>query len=291
MLSNNFYLNYTHFPSFLQTIASQDDPFAILFRDAASKNTLLNNHKDISAKALECQSVLRYLGDGPAASGVKELKEQYEKIAQNIYQRITNETEGDYHRIRGVVFEILSMPKLEEVNQLELCRKYFDLMKKSQFFNVEAESLDQFSYDPGKEADYFIKSNPDIKSIALGCSKTVNQYHSFCLHKKKWPQEWHDKAMTIDINYYSGADIVSDMHDPKLWNEIPKDYFEEVSDHTHGSFLFDHSDTLRLIRDCLKPNGRLTFELSPDETSCAALETSGFVVEEGNILKNVWLKG
>lgn len=292
MVSSNFSLNFTHFPNFLQTIISRDDRFATLFRDATEKTALIDSHKQFSGEALKCQTLLSFLGAGPGSLGVKELQGQYEKIVQNINQRISEDVEGDYHKIRGVVFDILGSPKSQDdTSQLELSRIYFELMKKSQFLSVESETLDQFSYDPGKEAAYFLNSHPDVKSIALGCGKTVNEYHSYCLHKKMWPQEWHDKAMTVDILFDVGADVVSDMHDTRLWSGIPTEYLEEVSDHTHGSFLFENASTLTSIRDALKPGGRLTFELSPDEQFWTALQSCGFVVEEGNELKNVWMKG
>jgi hypothetical protein len=233
---------------------------------------------------------------------VKEEIVRFEERVEKINLRKGKETEGDHFGIMKVVCEILGLGPKEENDSIKKKEvfffdnekseryDYFNLMLESKFLQINCSSLDEFNYNPGAEAARFLKDHPEVKRIALGCGKLVEESSfSFCCHTKEM-SIWHSTAMTIDIQPGS-CDVITDLRDPRFWEGIEPESIEEISDHTnHNDLLFTNLDTIKNIAKALVPNGKLTTVYGwNNEDLKEVLHQAGFKSED-NVHGRIWRK-
>lgn len=204
---------------------------------------------------------------------VKDVKERCTTIINNCSELDQKYQGINPFLIMYVVHEIFGFFNFEK-SSFELRKKYFDFMKKSGLIETHATNVNDLSYNPGQIIKKLLNNNPNYTAIILGCGDITKTYLGSCF----WDLE-HENAFTVDIAPTENPDVVSDMHDSKLWEGIYDSRLESIRDHTHGYFLFNderYFSTLKNIYRCLKPNGYFEFTFDLSDNQKKKLEEAGF---------------
>jgi SAM-dependent methyltransferase len=218
----------------------------------------------------------------------KEHLEDMKTCNTNITNLLSSFGGSDSFKIQELVNNILGISQNEDIHFLPgERREYLQLMCKSGFLsgkgcffipNVKEEGL--YKYHPELLAAKFLKENPHIKTLTIGCGKNVHTRPGSCLFRRA--EDHAHAALRIDISAMMGPDVVVDMHHPDFWKVISEHYFENIEDHTYGYFLLDNPSSPQTIREVfrtLKPGGWLLFDLPLKEEHIVLLKEAGFSIE------------
>lgn len=288
-ISEGISLNYSKFENFINNDKINSNSYIQLFKDAQNWKQVeeINNKwkedKDFICMALKGKEIEK--------TSFSSFFETNEIKYQRRMNRMKSETGGDHFKIKAAVFLVLGIPKKDKENpseeEYEKRKDCFSLMKKTGFLETDFNVLDEVNYCPLTEVKNFFYKNPNCTTIALGCYQSVTCNPSLCCEKKD-AINWHEKAMTVDLEPGS-CDVIADFHDPKFWEYFSSPSLDQIADHTNGSFLFDHpssKNTLENIYKALKKGGIFStfFTLSEDDIKIQNLITScGFKkIDENN---------
>jgi hypothetical protein len=238
--------------------------------------------------------VSEHFTEGPGTAMFKEYL-QGTQLCYSNGERLLKEFGGaDPFRIQVLVNYVLGISQDKEMHFLPGERRaYLQLMCESGFlsgsqcfFNIGDEGA--YKYQPEALAAKFLKENPQIKTLTIGCGKNTTTRPGSCLFRRKEDHQ-HD-ALRIDLSAVMGPDVVVDMHNLNFWKAIPDHYFENIEDHTYGYFLLENpasAETLREVFRTLKPGGCLLFDLpfKSESQHIPLLKQAGFSVEGENAKK------
>lgn len=269
-LNGSFSLNFDKFPAFYEKL--KEDSLKNLFSKHINKEEII---KDLNAYKKQ---------DKILAGSEDEYSASVKHVITRLNNRIEKESEGDHLGIHAVVCDILGIQnsKIYQEN-FQDCQKCVDLMKQTGFLEISSKELADFHYHPGEVAQAFLNTHPEVKSIAIGCGESIKDNPGSCYYSSKEMPDLHDRAMSINISPLSKPDVISDMHDKRLWEKLPSNYFTEIVDHTMGNFLFENEETMQQIHRVLKPEGKLRFyHIILSDQNVSVLLKNGFSQMDDN---------
>jgi hypothetical protein len=274
---NELYLiNTKNYLVFLNSLKNNNDIYSNKF----SNPTLQQNHLTSIEKRINREIALLTFGDNSLINEDPIFKEAI-NIKSKIFRIREEDGEVDIAALREIVDEILGIPERDQ-NSIELRKKYFETMIKTEFLQTKISELEKFIYDPGVVVRDILKINKGIDAVLLGCGKRSELYSGSCYYRFDQPCfNDHSNAIAIDLNSGSAPDVVTDMHDARFWQAIPERYLKRVVDHTNGFFIFENKnsiETLKLISSRLIKGGEFIFPLGFHEEHIKSLKEAGFTL-------------